>query len=243
MEHNSSSDATVEIDLSELFQVIWAKIWIVAAVTVLCAAIVGNITFFLIDPTYTATSRVYLLPRENESISQTELQIGTQMTSDAAKLAKSKAVIEPVIRNLKLNVSYEALSKTVTVDNPADTRLIDISVKNHDPQTAADISNALANSLCDQVAIIMKTDRPTIAESAAPPDRPSSPSMKKNVVLAALFGLLASIAVITIGYIRDDSIKTSEDVDKYLHLNTLASIPMEYNDSNDSSISVKFFKK
>ena len=179
MEHTGSSDTTIEIDLSELLHAILAKIWIVAAVTVLCAAIVGNITFFLINPTYTATSRVYLLPRENESISQTELLIGTQMTNDAAELAKSKSVLEPVIRDLKLKMSYDSLSKSVSVDNPADTRLIDISVRNHDPQTAADISNALANSLCDQVAIIMKTDRPTIAESAASPDKPSAPKKLK----------------------------------------------------------------
>ena len=165
------------------------------------------------------------------------------MTNDAAKLAKSKSVLEPVIRDLKLKMSYDSLSKSVSVDNPADTRLIDISVRNHDPQTAADISNALANSLCDQVAIIMKTDRPTIAESAASPDKPSAPSMKKNVALAALLGLLASVAFITINFIRDDTIKNTEDVEKYLHLNTLAAIPMEYNDSADSSIRQRFLHK
>ena len=35
-------------------------------------------------------------------MSQVEMQIGTQMTNDAAKLAKSKSVIEPVLKDLKL---------------------------------------------------------------------------------------------------------------------------------------------
>ena len=230
-------EETVEVNLGELFHAVLEKFWVILAVTVLCAAIAGNITYFLIDPTYSATSRIYLLPRETAAISQSELQVGTQMTSDAAKLAKSKSVVEPVIRNLKLNRTYDDLAGAISIDNPTDTRFIDITVQDQNPEQAASISNALANSLCDQVATIMKTDRPTIAEKATAPDRPSAPSMTKNVVIAALLGLLASVALILIRFIRDDTIKTQEDVQKYLHLNTLASIPLEYSD--DSSFGLR----
>lgn len=244
MENNiNNTEETVEIDLGELFHVIWSKIWIIIAVTVVCAAIIGNVTYFLIDPTYTASSTVYLLPREGETMSQVEMQIGTQMTNDAAKLAKSKSVIEPVLKDLKLQMDYETLAKKISVDNPTDTRLIDISVRDADPQMAADISNALADSLCEQVATIMKTDRPTIAERAVAPDKPSAPSMKKNVVIAALLGLFATMAVIVIQYILDDSIKTAEDVEKYLQLNTLASIPLEFSDDSETKTRKKIRKK
>ena len=244
MENNiNNTEETVEIDLGELFHVIWSKIWIIIAVTVVCAAIIGNVTYFLIDPTYTASSTVYLLPREGETMSQVEMQIGTQMTNDAAKLAKSKSVIEPVLKDLKLQMDYETLAKKISVDNPTDTRLIDISVRDADPQMAADISNALADSLCEQVATIMKTDRPTIAERAVAPDKPSPPSMKKNVVIAALLGLFATMAVIVIQYILDDSIKTAEDVEKYLQLNTLASIPLEFSDDSETKTRKRIRKK
>lgn len=202
------------------------------------AALIGNITYFLIDPTYSATSTVYLLPRESESLSQTEMQVGTQMTSDAAKLAKSKSVIDPVLKDLHLDIDYEEMSHIISVDNPTDTRLIEITAKNEDPQLAADISNAMANSLCEQVATIMQTDRPTIAEKAVAPDKPSAPSMTKNVVIAALLGLFLSLVIVIINFIRDDTIKSSEDVEKYLKLNTLAAIPMEYSD-DESSIKKK----
>ena len=238
MDNNiNNPDNAVEIDLIELFHAIISKIWIIIAVMLVCAAIAGNITYFLIDPSYTATSRIYLLPRETEALSQTELQVGTQMTTDAAKLAKSKSVVDPVIRDLQLDLTYDDLAGLISVENPTDTRLIDISVKNNDPQTAADISNALANSLCEQVSVIMKSDRPTIAEQASAPDKPSSPSMAKNVVVAALLGLLASAAIVVINFIRDDTIKDQEDVMKYLQLNTLASIPMEF--SEDSNFKIR----
>ena len=237
------TEETVEIDFGELFRALWNKIWVILAVTVLCAAIAGNVTYFLIDPTYTATSRIYLLPRETEALSQTELMVGTQMTNDASKLAKSKSVVEPVIQKLKLDATYEVLAESISVENPTDTRLIDISVRDPDPQTAADISNALANSLCDQVATIMRTDKPTIAEKATAPDLPSAPSMSKNVVLAALIGLLLSVALVILNFVRDDTIKTQEDVEKYLHLNTLASIPLEYTEENKTRFRIKTKQK
>lgn len=228
----NNTETIIEIDPLDLSHAIWSKMWIILSVMLLCAVIAGNITFFLIDPIYTASSRIYLLPRETESLSQTELQIGTQMTSDVARLAKSKSVVTPVIAKLKLTVTYDDLIRSISVDNPSDTRLIDITVIDEDPQTAADISNALADSLCEQVATIMQTDRPTIAEKATAPDKPSAPSMIKNIILAVLFGLFASVAIIVISFIRDDTIKTQEDVQKYLHLNTLASIPLEYSDDS-----------
>lgn len=234
---------TLNINISDLFHALWEKIWIVLAVTALCVTLAGNVTYFLIEPTYSATSRVYLLPRETEAISQTELIIGSQMTSDVAKLARSKSVVEPVVKDLKLNTSYEDLVKRIIVENPAETRLIDITVKNQDPQLAADISNALSNSLCDQVAAIMKTDRPTIAEKATAPEKPSSPSMVKNIIIATFLGLLVSILLIVVRFILDDTIKTQEDVTRYLQLNTLASIPMEFSESSTTGIRQKISRK
>ena len=233
----NNTESIIEISIFDLLHTLWETIWIILAAITLCVALVGNITYFLIDPYYSATSRVYLLPRETEDISQAELLIGSQMTNDAARLAKSKSVIDPVVRDLKLNLSYEDLNKMITVENPTDTRFIDITVQDRDPQMAADISNALSNSLCDQVATIMKTDRPTIAEKAVAPEKPSSPSMIKNTIIAALLGLLVSVFLIIIRFILDDTIKTQEDVTKYLQLNTLASIPMEFSEENIPALS------
>lgn len=133
--------------------------------------------------------------------------------------------------------------KYISVENPTDTRLIEISARSKDPQLAADISNALSISLCDQVATIMQTDRPTIAEKAVAPEKPSSPSMVKNIAIAVLLALFASIAIIVISFIRDDTIKTQDDVEKYLHLNTLAAIPMEYSDEDTHFVKSKRKKK
>ena len=66
------------------------------------------------------------------------------------------------------------------------------------------------------------TDRPTIAEEAVLPEKPASPSLPKNTAIGGILGLLLVAAIVVVRFLLDDTIKTEEDVQKYLQLNTLA---------------------
>ena len=72
----------------------------------------------------------------------------------------------------------------------------------------------------------MNTDRPSTVEKAVVPERPTSPSMKRNVVLGALVLAALAILIIIIRYLSDDTIKDDDDVTKYLGLDTLAQFPL-----------------
>ena len=54
-----------------------------------------------------------------------------------------------------------------------------------------------------------------------------SPSLKKNAVIGGLLGIVLACAIIIIAYLMNDSIKTGEDVERYLGLNVLGMIPLE----------------
>ena len=85
----------------------------------------------------------------------------------------------------------------------------------------------MADSVADNISSVMATDKPSIAEKAVTPKAPSSPNLLKNTAMGGLIGAVLAIAVIVVMYLMDDTIKTEEDVRKYLQLNTLAEIPME----------------
>ena len=155
------------------------------------------------------------------------------MTKDFAILATSRPVVKTVIDELDLEYSYEEMVAKVTVDNPADTRYLKITVEDPDPELAADMANAFADATADGVAEIMSTDRPSIVERAVVPKVPSSPSLVKNTAIGGVIAALLVMAVIVVRYLLDDTIKTEEDVTKYLQLNTLASLPL------DSDVEVK----
>lgn len=217
-----------EIDLLELCYMLLRHVKLLAACLLAGAVLAGVVTKFLITPIYTASSQIYIFTKTTSVTSLADLQIGTQLASDFEILGTSRPVIERVIRDLRLDTTYEQLLQTITVNNLSNSRILEITVENPDPQLACDISNAMAESLSLRVAEIMNTDQPSIVADAVVPAKPSSPSLKRNVLLGALLGFVLCAGVLVVKFLLDDTIKTAEDVEKYLHINTLAAIPLEH---------------
>lgn len=217
----------MEIDLLEIIQVLWRKAVIIVLCLIVGAGIAGGYTKFMVTPQYTASSMIYILGETTSITSIADIQMGTQLTGDFTTLAKSRPALESVIKDLNLDMSYTALSASVNIENLTDTHILKISVTNSDPELARDISNAMAESTAETIASVMATDKPSIAEKAITPAAPSSPNLMKNTAIGGIIGAVLAVAVIVILYMLDDTIKTEEDVKKYLELNTLASLPVE----------------
>lgn len=213
----------VEIDLLELFTALRRKWAALLAGLLIGALAAGVFTKFLITPQYQASSMIYILTKTTSVTSLADLQIGSQLTVDFETLATSRPVVDDVRKKLNLeDISYEEFVGMLTITNPADTRILKITATHPDPQTAMEIANQMADSTADRVAEIMVTDRPTIAEEAVLPEKPASPSLPKNTAIGGILGLLLIAAIVVVRFLLDDTIKTEEDVQKYLQLNTLA---------------------
>lgn len=217
----------IEIDLMEIFRLLLRKAWMIILCLIVGAVLMFGYTKFLVVPQYTASSMIYILGESTSITSIADVQIGTELASDFITLAKSRPTLESVIDDLNLDMNYEELSKTVNVENLTDTHILKISATNPDPKLAKEISNSLADETAKTIADVMVTDKPSLAERAIVPKHPSSPNLLKNVALGGMLGALLAIAVIVIRHLMDDTIKTEEDVKKYLQVNTFAALPLE----------------
>ena len=56
----------------------------------------------------------------------TDLTMGTQLTQDYMVIVKTRPVLEQVINDLKLDMDYKELSEKIKVENPTDTRIMQI---------------------------------------------------------------------------------------------------------------------
>lgn len=226
-QHMIHTDDEIEIDLREIAGLLLRKLKILILFLILGGLIAGSVTRFLITPQYTGTSMIFILTKTTSVTSLADIQLGSELTTDFVMLATSRPTLERVIDELDLTEEPKELQEMITVSNPADTRILQIDVSNPDPQLAADISNALADATADAVADIMSTDRPSIVEEAVVPEAPSSPNLMKNAMLGAMAGLFLAMAIVILRFLMDDTIKTEDDVAKYLNLNTLAALPVD----------------
>lgn len=223
----STKQEEMEIDLLELFHVLLRKIWLILICLVAGAVLVGGYTKFFVTPQYSASATIYILSSTTSITSVADLQLGTELTGDFAEIAKTRSVVNAVIDEVGLDDSYASLLGRLSTENPAGTHLLKLTATDADPQRAAEIANAYADIMASQIADIMNTDQPNVAEQAVAPSAPSSPNLMKNTLLGGVAGAFLACLVIFVQFMMNDTIQTEEDVRKYLNINTLAVMPVE----------------
>ena len=214
----------VEIDLVEIFSLLLSRIWILILITILGAGVAGGYTALFMEPKYQAKSEIFILNTSVE-LSLADIQVGSQLTQDYIELITSRPVIDKVISELKLDMNYKTFKTNLSVTNPSNTRILYLTITNTDAYMAKTIVDT--DVAIDYIAAVMETDRPNVIDYGHIPETKSSPSMAKNVVIGGLLGFILTAAVIIIRFLLDDSIKSSEDIEKYLGLETLGMIPVD----------------
>jgi len=225
MENNR--DDEIEIDLLELLHVLLSRWWLIISIAITTAMIGFSISFFLIAPTYESTTKIYILNKnDSQTVTYSDVQLGSQLTKDYKELINSRYVLEEVIQSLDLDMNYEGLMGKVSVSTPSDTRIVYITVTDTDPAVAMNIANAVRESASKHISNVMDIDAVNIVESANMPTSKAGPSYSKWTMIGGVIGGFIVCAILIIQYLLDDTIKTSEDVERYLGLSTLASIPI-----------------
>ena len=246
METYMNDNEEIEIDLFELFMELKRKIWVILGVAVLCAGAAGAFSAFVLTPQYTSTAMVYILSKETTLTSLADLQIGSQLTKDYKIIVTSRPVLEDVIEGLELNTTYKDLKKKITIDNPADTRILSISVMDPDPQMAKAIADKVAATASDYVGDIMEMVPPKLIEDGEVPLLKTSPSNTKNALIGGFLGVLLVCGFVTARVVLNDTVRTEEDVTRYLGLTVLASVPArkgETPEDKEAMVSSKSRKK
>lgn len=230
----SSSDDELTIDLAELFGVLWHWIWLILLVALLLGGAAYAFSKFVIPEEFQSTTKIYVLDKESGSGGQstyTDLQVGSQLTKDYAELITSRTVIEKVIadNHLESVYDYKEFLKKVEVNTPTDTRIVSITVTDTNPALAQALADDIRVEASDLIIDTMQINAVNTYEVANLPTEKSAPSCSKWALIGALLGALLVGGTVTLQYILDDTIKTSEDIEQYLGLSTLALIPLDEN--------------
>ncbi len=215
------------IDLVELFYRLldsWKLLLIAMAVCVL--ALLGFKAVKRDKPMYQASSTIYVIGTD-ATLSLADIQISSNMMNDYLKVFDIWEVHDMVRHNLNLNYSYRYLRDRISVANPTGTRMLDITVTSASPQEAADIANEYAVVVSNYIADTMKTDKPSIMSVALVPTNPYNIHNTRDLILAAIVGIIIGAAIVLIQMLLDDKIKTAEDITRYTGLSNLAIIPVE----------------
>ena len=237
-------DDVIEIDLVELLGVILHNLWIIIVSGVIVAAVALLVSYFIITPKYESVTKIYVISKTNaDTMTYSDLQAGSTLTKDYKELVKSRPVLEEVLAETGIDVELKNLEAQITVEVPQDTRIVSITVEDKDPYEARIIADSVRIAASKHIREVMDTEAVNVVEEASLPIEKSSPNIPKNTAIGYAVGLFLAIAIVIINYIMDDTIKTPDDVEKFLGVSVLGSIPYSENDLSDKAEMERYEKK
>ena len=228
-----------EIDLQELFFELLSHWKSIAVSTILIATIAFFISKFLITPMYESTSALYVMSKSTSITSLADLQIGSNLTQDYMEVVGGRPVLDEVINRLGLEENYKELSEKLELENPNNSRILKITIKDADPYRAKAIADDIAVVAADFISRKMDQDPPSIIQHGYADGEKVSPSTMKNTAIGGIIGFILAAGIIVVSYLMNDTIMTPEDVEKKLGLNVLASLPIDEEEYDGAKSSKK----
>ncbi len=218
------NEEEIEINLGELFQLLKRNIKMIIISVLLCTVLLGIITVFVINKKYESTTRLFLKPDVTEGIADySQINSNNLMVNNYVEMIKGNNI--QGIAADKLNMNIKDLNSCLSVSNETNTQIISITAKTTDPALSKDIVDAVVETFTKEAKEKLNVNNITVVDEAEVATDPVSPSLKLNLAIGALLGAFLSIGYLFIKFMLDTHIHNKEEVEKYLGIPCLGSVP------------------
>lgn len=225
---NNQENQAVEIDVFAMLKTLWKRKFSIVLVALVFAIAAFGYSAFLAKKEYQSTSRIYVVSRQNQdnnALTNSDLQAGSYLVKDYREIIISQNVLTQAIDELKLDMTPAELSKKINVSVPTDTRILSITAKDGDPKEAARIANGLRNVAAEKIISVTKVSDVTTLDEAEVPQLPSSPNIRRNVLLGFVAGAGLMVVLLVVVEVLDDRVKRPEDIEELMGLTLLGIVP------------------
>jgi len=223
------------ISLREIYGILKNKIRLILAITIAIMMITALISYYFITPIYQTSTQLLISQKQSEMIIDSQsIDIDLQLVGTYSEIIKSPIILDQVVSQLELDMSYQEIKEKVNVEFAENSQLLNIFVTDPDPAVAVAIANKVAEVFETEIMELMNIDNVSILSPAVVLENqtPVSPNPPLNILLSAIVGLVIGATIAMVLRYLDTTIRVEEDVTDLLGLPVLGAIsPM--NDEED----------
>ena len=210
---------TRNITLKDLWEIFVQRLWVMILISVIVTGGLLLIIKLTFVPEYSSTATLYILKQENSAMTTTssdsDFSLALKVVNDCDYLLKSHSVVDDVIKELDLGISYERLSRSIRTSNPENTRILEVTVTAASPEEAKRIVDTLCEIGQDKITEAMGFQQVNLFEYGTLKAKPSNHFRNIYYVIIAVLSALVTYVCFVIAYLLDDRIRTDEDIDRY----------------------------
>lgn len=217
-----------EFNFFESLAIIKKRKGMIFIITLLTVLIAGAISYYALTPKYENSTQILVNQEklDNGNISNQNIEADLQLVNTYSVIIKSKRIMDEVINKLSLDTTVHELNENMTVISASNSQVIEITVRNPDPETAMNIANTTAVVFEEEIQKLMNVNNVSILSSASLGSNPTpvAPNHILNLAIAAVIGLALGIGMSFILEFSDTTIKDENDVEELLDVSLLAVI-------------------
>ncbi len=206
--------------------------YFVAVVMALCLLTSIIYTTAIATPLYSSRAKLYVVNKQAQTLTSSDISVSTYLAYDFATIIADDIVIDKVAKELNGKYSTAQIKSFLHIEIPESTRIISVSALTPDAKDSKKIVDSICTVAQNTLVEIMDLDKIEILSEGKVASNPSSPVLTNNILLGLGVGIAISLILILGSYYLDNKISSSKDVEKYLGLTVLATIP--YNNSKKS---------
>ncbi|MCH5320265.1 MAG: hypothetical protein J1E36_00780 [Eubacterium sp.] len=221
----------INIDLRKIFSMLRKKVIFIIIISLIGAVIAGCFTNFFIDPKYTANIKMHVYSNSdnflgvNGSISSSEIEASQRLVNTYLVVVSSRTFAEKVADKLDNQVTPSEIRSMMGCAQIEDTLAFQVSVTNTNAELAMNVANAIAETCPEEIVRILKVGGVEVIDYAALPTSPSSPDLKRNVMIGLILGFALSFVFFFVKELFDTSITDEKDLEREFDIPILGTIP------------------
>ncbi len=173
----------------------WLPLLLVAAVVTGLWWSVEKLTF---SPRYAATATLYVLEQTEEDAYSQAMKV----VEDCRYMVTSHAVLTETIQKLNLEIDVAQLKKQITVHNPEDTRILEVTVIASTPEEARRIADGLCDVATEKICATLGRDQIHLYETATLPQIPCNMPQWQDYVLIFLATIALTYTLLLLAYLH-----------------------------------------
>ncbi|MCH6269422.1 YveK family protein [Neobacillus citreus] len=216
------------ISLKELLETLKKRLSLIVSITFIAAIISGVVSYFFLTPIYQASTQILVNQAKNDQqvYNYNEVQTNLQLINTYNVIIKSPAILDKVVDELDLGMNATKLNEKITVGSEKDSQVVNVSVQDPNPKTAALIANKTAEVFKKEIANIMNVNNVNILAKAEVAEDPSpiKPRPLLNIAIAIVVGLMAGVGIAFLLEYFDTTVKDEQVIEKLIGVPVLGSI-------------------
>ena len=215
------------ISIEEIFEALKKRWKIIALITILATVIAGVFSFFIIDPVYEASTKLFVGKEENstETYNSNDIAMYQKLLKTYSETIKTRDLLTSAIKDSKYDLEVGTVSSALTVVPVTDTQILQIKYQSKDPKEAEVMLKAISNNFIKTAKELVPNGNVRVIEAVETPKNPVSPNKVMNIAIAFLLGLMVSVGLVFLLEYLDNTYKNKEQLEKELEIPVLGIIP------------------